>query len=64
MKTITLEIELEYSPDVWYGDDIESRKFFVDDVLGGDLLLHSQDVGETVGKVTVKNNLRPKDLLK
>ena len=57
MKTLHLEINLEYDPDIWYGDDPESKKFFFDDVLGGELLLHSQEVGETIGTVKIQRKL-------
>ncbi len=58
MKTLRLEIELEYDDDVMHGDDADAREWFTKSVIGvgdrhGDLLLHSNEIGDAIGTVTV-----------
>jgi hypothetical protein len=56
MAKIRLEIELEYDAENMHGDDPESRAWFFHQVLGeaGELLLHSNYIGDTIGQVTVR----------
>ena len=54
---IRLLIELEYD-ETLYGCDPEEIEWFDRELLGHDLLLHSNDVGDTVGTVTVLENHR------
>ena len=56
MKKIRLEIELEYDDVGMHGDDTEAVKWFHDEILNGKkglLLLHSNEIGDNVGKVEV-----------
>ncbi len=55
MAKIKLEIELEYD-DFAYGgesDDSSEREWFRNDLLGDELILHSNLVGDEVGCVKV-----------
>lgn len=57
---INLQIELEYDDEIMHGDDAEGKKWFYDEILTGKnglLLLHSNNIGATVGKVKVINIL-------
>lgn len=50
MKTIRLEIELEYDTDMLV--DPEYEKFFFEEVLLEELLLlHSNEIGDMVGEI-------------
>jgi len=56
MKAIRLNIELEYDDAVMHGNDQTAIDWFYEEVLGGSnglLILHSNEIGDTVGKVTV-----------
>jgi hypothetical protein len=53
MKTIKLEIEFTYDPDSMHGNDADSIRWFYRDVLGGELILHSNEIGDEVGTVKV-----------
>jgi hypothetical protein len=55
MAKLRLEIELIYDADVIYGDDEDGKNWFLDSILGsfGDLHLHSNTVGDSVGAVVV-----------
>jgi hypothetical protein len=49
---VRMEIELEYDTGIMHGDDADSRRWFFEEVLGGgQLLLHSNEIGDTVGEV-------------
>ena len=53
---IRMEIELDYNADTQHGNDEDSRKWFYGEILSGDrgkLLLHSNEIGDTIGKVNV-----------
>jgi hypothetical protein len=53
---LRLEIELEYDANLMHGDDTESKQWFMSHILserGGDLLLHSNEIGDTIGPVVV-----------
>ena len=53
MKTIKLSIELEYDDAVMHGDDNESKAWFYHDILFGEkLIVHSNEIGDTVGHIT------------
>ena len=54
MARIRFEAELDYDGDLICGDDEESKEWFLNQILGnqcGDLILHSNDVGDTVGTI-------------
>lgn len=56
MSKAILVIELEYDGDVTHGDDQESILWFYSDILSddkGELILHSNEIGDTVGHVRV-----------
>ena len=59
MKTERLMIELEYDDDVMHGKiSQEALEWFWLDVMGGELILHSNEIGDEVGKVKVISRLR------
>ena len=61
MAKVLMEIELEYDAVGMHGDDPESIKWFLDEILseeGGLLLLHSNEIGDTIGKVRVLRRLK------
>jgi len=59
MKKLRLTVELEYDDSSWHGNDDDSVSWFRDCILmqnidnSGELLLHSNEVGDTVGEVKV-----------
>jgi len=55
MKSLTLVIELEYDDEIMHHDDQEARDWFYNNILlgRGGLLLHSNEIGDTIGSVTV-----------
>lgn len=57
MNTIRLMIDLEYDDDAMHSADRDedSQEWFINDVLynDGNLLLHSDEIGDYVGKVKV-----------
>lgn len=64
MKTIKLEIELEYDDELMHGNDDEATDWFNNEILIGDkglLLLHSNEIGDCVGKVRGLRLLTTKD---
>lgn len=60
MRKIRLLIELEYDDVVMHGDDVDSKRWFDEDVLGSPhLYLGEQgDLGDHVGYVRVIERLR------
>ena len=57
MKTIKLLVELTYDEDLMHGEDPESIRWFRDEILMCEiregLLLHSNEIGDTVGSIRV-----------
>lgn len=56
MAKVLMTVELEYDADVVHGDDEEGKTWFFEDILSeekGLLLLHSNEIGDTVGKIRV-----------
>ena len=57
MKTLKLLVELTYDEDQMHGEDPESIRWFRDEILmcenREDLLLHSNEIGDTVGSIRV-----------
>ena len=56
MAKVRLEIELEYDADLMHGDSAEGREWFFGTILagsGGDLILHSNEIGDELGPVRV-----------
>lgn len=68
MKKQKMIVELEYDDQLMHGDCEESKSFFNSEILTSDkglLLLHSNTLGDGVGKITVirlinENELKPK----
>ncbi len=53
---VLMTVELEYDADVVHGDDEEGKAWFFEEILSeekGLLLLHSNEIGATVGKIRV-----------
>lgn len=59
-KKIKLEIELSYNPDLWHGKDKDAIDWFFNYVLKDKLFLHSNEVGDTIGKVKILSYARKK----
>lgn len=54
MAKLRLEIELEYDDELMHSNDKVAIKWFHEEILLGDsglLLLHSNELGDNVGKV-------------
>ena len=50
---IKLEIELDYDEKIMHGDDEDAIRWFYEEVLGGPLVLHSNEIGDEVGTIKV-----------
>ena len=56
MKTLKMEIELTYDDDAMHGSEKDSLEWFFEQVMlepKEPLLLHSNELGDTVGEVKV-----------
>ena len=53
MKTIRLLIDLTYDDEIMHSDEDAAIAWFHDNVLKGELLLHSNEIGDEVGEVRV-----------
>jgi hypothetical protein len=55
MAKLRLEVELSYDAALMHGDDDAGRVWFIETILGtsGQLLLHSNELGDTVGDIVV-----------
>jgi hypothetical protein len=56
MTKLVMTIELDYDAELMHGDDQESKDWFFNQILCeslGELMLHSNDMGDTVGTVRV-----------
>jgi hypothetical protein len=55
MRTIRLTVELTYDNDVMHNDDSESEAWFCHQLLDSvdGLILHSNDLGDSLGTVKV-----------
>lgn len=49
MKTIKIEIEMEYDNELMHGDDPESIAWFRSIIEESDIIIHSNDIGDTIG---------------
>lgn len=60
---IKLEIELDYDADLHHAEDNIAREWFFNEVLCGqkrdDLILHSNEIGDSIGTVKVLKILNP-----
>ena len=62
MAKVLMKVELEYDADIMHGDDVESKAWFFGEILNeekGLLLLHSNEIGECIGKVRVISTEAP-----
>lgn len=51
---LRIEAELDYDADLMHGDDAEARRWFFDDILWRDrLTLHSKEIGDEIGELTI-----------
>ena len=51
---LTLTIELTFDENAMHGNDQEEREWFYNTILlGEELILHSNEIGDTVGTVKV-----------
>jgi hypothetical protein len=53
MKTIKLLVELTYNNDTMHGDDPDSIVWFNDEVLGGEVVAWSNEIGDELGFIKV-----------
>jgi hypothetical protein len=54
MTKLRMLVELEYDADLMHGNNPESVKWFRDRVLLGEkLILHSNEIGDTIGELRV-----------
>jgi hypothetical protein len=52
---IVIEAELEFDASLMYGDDVEGRRWFFEDILGdkSGLILHSNEIGDEIGVLRI-----------
>ena len=53
MKTIKLLVELTYDNDAMHEDDADSIAWFKDEVLGGEMVAWSNEIGDELGFIKV-----------
>lgn len=53
MKQIRIEATLEYDDGIMHGDDLESRAWFLTEVLMQPMVLHSNEIGDEVATLQV-----------
>lgn len=56
MAKVLMTVELDYDADIVHGDDMEAISWFFAHILSeekGLLLLHSNEIGDCIGKVRV-----------
>lgn len=56
MAKILMTVELDYDADDFHGDDEIAIAWFFEEILSdenGELLLHSNEIGDTVGSIRV-----------
>jgi len=56
MAKVLMTVELDYDADIAHGDDPEATAWFFGEILSeekGLLLLHSNEIGDCIGKVRV-----------
>lgn len=52
-RNLLLTVRLTYDPDIMHDDDPAAVEWWRREILGGPLLLHSNELGDTVGEITV-----------
>lgn len=53
MKTIKMLVELTYDNDVMHEEDADSIAWFKDEVLGGEVVAWSNEIGDELGFIKV-----------
>jgi hypothetical protein len=53
MKTIKLLVELTYNNDAMHEDDADGIAWFKDEVLGGEMVAWSNEIGDELGFIKV-----------
>ena len=56
MRKIKMIIELTYDAEMMHGNDPEAIEWFEKEILGGELILHSNELGDEVGKVRITDD--------
>ncbi len=60
MKRIRLMVDLDYDDERMHSTDAHAIDWFHKDILFGEgLLLHSNEIGDTVGEITVVASIHP-----
>lgn len=52
-KKLRLVIEIEYDPELMHGNDPGAVEWFRSTMINGDLVLHSNDIGDEIGPLRV-----------
>lgn len=58
MAKVLMTVELDYDADIMHGSDEIAITWFFEEILSeekGELLLHSNEIGDTVGSIRVIN---------
>ena len=53
MTKLRMLIEFEYNAAIMHSDDLVSKEWFYETVLGGELILHSNEIGDEIGTARV-----------
>ena len=53
MKTVKLLVELTYNNDTMHGDDPDGIVWFNDEILGGEVVVWSNEIGDELGFIKV-----------
>lgn len=53
MKTLVITAELTYDDTLMHEDDEQGIKWFYNDVLKGDLYVHSNEIGDEIGEIRI-----------
>lgn len=54
MKKIKMEVELTFDDDLMYGDDKNGEDWFWNVIMKDEqLLLHSNEIGDTIGEIKI-----------
>jgi hypothetical protein len=53
MKKLQIEAVFEYDDEMMYKDDEEGREWFYNLLLSDELLVHSNEIGDTIGALNI-----------
>jgi len=59
MTKLRLEIELDYDMDLMHADDADGHAWFMSILKDPELYLHSNEIGDEIGHVTVVKVINP-----